>query len=91
MSPAPCRAHPATASRPRPFPPGCRSCPGWTRYQVALKPSADPGALLEACTAQSFALRSFDIHRPALHEVFIHLVGGGSEGDHGIVAQEIVP
>jgi ABC-2 type transport system ATP-binding protein len=52
---------------------------GWTRYDVALKPGADPGALLEACTSQGFALRSFDIHRPALHEVFIHLVGSGQE------------
>ena len=52
---------------------------GWTRYEVALRPGADPGALLEACTAQGFALRSFDIHRPALHEVFIHLVGAGQE------------
>lgn len=48
---------------------------GWTRFEVALQPGADPGALLEACTTQGFALRSFDIHRPALHEVFIHLVG----------------
>ena len=52
---------------------------GWTRYDVALKPGADPGALLETCTTEGFALRSFDIHRPALHEVFIHLVGSGQE------------
>ena len=52
---------------------------GWTRYEVALQPGADPGALLETCTAQAFALRSFDIHRPALHEVFIHLVGADQE------------
>lgn len=52
---------------------------GWTRFDVALRPGADPGALLEACTAQGFALRSFDIHRPALHEVFIHFVGAGQE------------
>jgi len=52
---------------------------GWTRFEVALKPGADPGAVLESCTAQGFALRSFDIHRPALHEVFIHLVGAGQE------------
>ena len=48
---------------------------GWTRYQLALRPAADPAGVLEACTSQGFALRSFDIHRPALHEVFIHLVG----------------
>jgi ABC-2 type transport system ATP-binding protein len=52
---------------------------GWTRYEVALAPGADPADLLEACTAQGFALRGFDTHRPALHEVFIHLVGAGQE------------
>ena len=52
---------------------------GWTRYQVALQPGSDPGALLETCTAQGFTLRGFDLHRPALHEVFIHLVGGDQE------------
>jgi len=52
---------------------------GWTRFEVALQPAADPGAVLEACTAQGFALRGFDIHRPALHEVFIHLVGADQE------------
>jgi len=52
---------------------------GWTRWEVALKPGADPADLLEACTAQGFVLRGFDTHRPALHEVFIHLVGAGQE------------
>ncbi len=52
---------------------------GWTRYEVALKPGGDPADLLEACIAQGFALRSFDSHRPALHEVFIHLVGADQE------------
>jgi len=52
---------------------------GWVRFQVTLKPGADPGDLLEACTAQSFPLRGFDIHSPALHEVFIHLVGADQE------------
>jgi ABC-2 type transport system ATP-binding protein len=52
---------------------------GWIRFEVALKPGADPGDLLEACTGQNFALRGFDVHRPALHEVFIHLVGSGQE------------
>jgi ABC-2 type transport system ATP-binding protein len=54
---------------------------GWTRYEVALAPGADPADLLEACTAQGFALRGFDTHRPALHEVFIHLVGADQEID----------
>jgi ABC-2 type transport system ATP-binding protein len=52
---------------------------GWTRYEVALRPGADPADLLEACTAQGFPLRGFDTHRPALHEVFIHLVGAEQE------------
>ena len=52
---------------------------GWVRYEVALRPGSDPADLLEACTAQGFALRSFDTHRPALHEVFIHLVGADQE------------
>jgi ABC-2 type transport system ATP-binding protein len=52
---------------------------GWTRFEVALQPAASPGDLLEACTAQSFPLRGFDIHRPGLHEVFIHLVGADQE------------
>jgi ABC-2 type transport system ATP-binding protein len=52
---------------------------GWTRYEAALLPGADPGELLEACTARGFALRSFDIQRPSLHEVFIHLVGADQE------------
>jgi len=37
------------------------------------------GRRLEACTARSFPLRGFDIHRPGLHEVFIHLVGADQE------------
>ena len=52
---------------------------GWASFEVTLGPGADPGDLLEACTAQGFALRGFDIHRPALHEVFIHLVGADQE------------
>ena len=52
---------------------------GWTRFEVALQPGGDPADLLQACTGQGFALRGFDIHRPALHEVFIHLVGADQE------------
>ena len=52
---------------------------GWTRFDVALQPAANPGDLLEACTAWSFPLRGFDIHRPGLHDVFIHLVGADQE------------
>jgi ABC-2 type transport system ATP-binding protein len=52
---------------------------GWTRFELALRPGSDPGDVLQACSAQGFALRSFDIHRPTLHEVFIHLVGVDQE------------
>ena len=52
---------------------------GWTCFDVALQPDANPGDLLEACTARSFPLRGFEVHRPALHEVFIHLVGADQE------------
>jgi ABC-2 type transport system ATP-binding protein len=52
---------------------------GWTDWSVSLRPGAEPGDLLQACTAQGFALRGFDLHRPSLHEVFLHLVGPGQE------------
>lgn len=52
---------------------------GWTRFDVALRPDVSAADLLEICTAQGFALRGFDVHRPALHEVFIHLVGADQE------------
>lgn len=48
---------------------------GWTDWAITLAPGGDAGALLEACTQRSFALRRFDIHRASLHEVFLHLVG----------------
>jgi ABC-2 type transport system ATP-binding protein len=49
---------------------------GWPQWKVKLAPGADPGALLEACTSQGFPLRAFETHKPSLHDVFIHLVGG---------------
>ena len=48
---------------------------GWTDWDVALKPGADPCDVLEAATAQSFLLRRFSSQTPSLHDVFIHLVG----------------
>ncbi|MBV8682125.1 MAG: ATP-binding cassette domain-containing protein [Caulobacteraceae bacterium] len=51
---------------------------GWTDYEVALAPGADPGDVLEACTANGFPLRAFQVERASLHEVFLHLVGGQS-------------
>ena len=52
---------------------------GWSDFDVALSPGADAGELLQACTAQGFALRRFEVHRPTLHEVFLHLVGADQE------------
>jgi ABC-2 type transport system ATP-binding protein len=52
---------------------------GWSTWEIHLKPGSDPGALLQACTANGFALRGFESHRPSLHDVFIHLVGADQE------------
>ncbi|MFT3725637.1 MAG: ATP-binding cassette domain-containing protein [Hyphomonadaceae bacterium] len=52
---------------------------GWSTWEVQLKPGADSGALLQACTANGFALRGFESHKPSLHDVFIHLVGADQE------------
>lgn len=51
----------------------------WADYDVALSPGAAPGDLLEACTGKGFPLRGFDVRRPSLHEVFLHLVGAPEE------------
>jgi ABC-2 type transport system ATP-binding protein len=56
-----------------------RSQDGWRSFDVALMPGATSGAVLEAATAHGFALRGFETHKPSLHEVFIHLVGGKEE------------
>ena len=37
---------------------------------------ASPADLLQHCSANGFVLRSFDLQRPSLHDVFLHLVGG---------------
>jgi ABC-2 type transport system ATP-binding protein len=74
-----CRADPAALPSVVSAQPLGPARDGWTHYQVTLNPCADPGDLLEACTAQGFALRAFDIQSPALHEVFIHLVGADQE------------
>ena len=52
---------------------------GWTDWSVALAPGAKAAAVLEAATTSGFALRGFETHRPSLHEVFLHLVGGETE------------
>jgi ABC-2 type transport system ATP-binding protein len=52
---------------------------GWIDWKVRMAPGADAGGLLESCTSQGFALRSFETHKPTLHDVFIHLVGDPQE------------
>lgn len=52
---------------------------GWRDWNVSLAAGANAADLLQSCTTQGFALRSFDIHKPSLHEVFLHLVGGERE------------
>ena len=49
---------------------------GWQDWDVTLAPGREAADLLQHCTANGFALRSFDLHRPSLHDVFLHLVGG---------------
>jgi ABC-2 type transport system ATP-binding protein len=49
---------------------------GWQEWDVTLAPGREPADLLQYCTANGFVLRSFDLHRPSLHDVFLHLVGG---------------
>lgn len=50
---------------------------GWQEWMVALGTDREPDDLLEFCTTQGIALRSFDVLRPTLHDVFIHIAGDG--------------
>jgi len=47
---------------------------GWRQWEVTLATGRAPGDLLEHCTSNNFALRSFESVMPSLHDVFIHLV-----------------
>jgi ABC-2 type transport system ATP-binding protein len=49
---------------------------GWGQWDVALAPGAAAGDLLQYCTEQGVALRGFELSKPSLHDVFLHLVGG---------------
>jgi len=49
---------------------------GWRQWDVTLETGREPGALLQYCTENGFALRGFDLHKPSLHDVFLHMVGG---------------
>ena len=44
-------------------------------WELELRESADPQTILEACFDQRIRLHSFNQTEPALHEVFMHLVG----------------
>ncbi len=48
---------------------------GWTDWQIALKPGAEPGDLLQACVQAGFALRDFQAQSATLHDAFLHLAG----------------
>jgi ABC-2 type transport system ATP-binding protein len=54
---------------------------GWRQWDVTLLPGHDAGGLLQHCTANGFVLRGFDLRKPSLHDVFLHLVGGPLAGD----------
>jgi ABC-2 type transport system ATP-binding protein len=49
--------------------------PGITRWELQIRQSADPQAILHACFAKGIRLDSFTQSEPSLHEVFMHLVG----------------
>lgn len=47
----------------------------WQTWELGLAAGADPGALLEHCSANAIPLRSWEVRRASLHEVFVQLVG----------------
>ena len=51
---------------------------GWQEWDITLAQGRDAADLLQHCTANGFALRSFDLYRPSLHDVFLYLVGGAA-------------
>jgi ABC-2 type transport system ATP-binding protein len=48
--------------------------------EVFLTAGADPQGVLAACFEQGVKLTRFDTSAPPLHEIFVHLAGGASEG-----------
>jgi len=68
-----------TRDHPRGLPGVIAAQPGtgfddWTEWELTLAAGADPGDVLEACCERGVRLRRFDLHRPSLHDVFVHLV-----------------
>lgn len=48
------------------------------RYEIKLADGAEGEALLRACFERGIALESFDMSEPALHDIFVSLVGDGA-------------
>ena len=48
---------------------------GTARWEVQLRPDAEPQAILQQCFAQGIRLHSFQQCDPSLHDVFMQLVG----------------
>jgi ABC-2 type transport system ATP-binding protein len=49
---------------------------GWQDWDITMASGEEAQALLQHCTASGFLLRGFELHKPSLHDVFLHLVGG---------------
>jgi ABC-2 type transport system ATP-binding protein len=49
-------------------------------WEVTLAPGAEPQVVLVACFERGVKLMRFDSSPPTLHEVFVSLAGGSSEG-----------
>jgi ABC-2 type transport system ATP-binding protein len=48
-------------------------------YELTLHNGADGAAVLRACFERDIALEGFDMTEPALHDIFVALVGEGAE------------
>ena len=48
---------------------------GWFAWEARLAPGFSSADLLQHYTANGFALRGFEHHRPGMHDVFVHIVG----------------
>jgi ABC-type uncharacterized transport system ATPase subunit len=48
---------------------------GTSHWELQIRESADPQAILQFCFSEKIRLRSFNQSDPSLHEVFVQLVG----------------
>jgi ABC-2 type transport system ATP-binding protein len=53
---------------------------GWSDWEVELARGIEPGEVLQACFQQGIELKDFEIFRPRLHDIFVHLVGRNGLG-----------